>query len=92
MWYAPIGFGMTFIIGLLLSYCLNMLCKKQEVVQDPNLFFPIIGNRIRRRQLGTLGINECELSKDVSGQRKYIFTINKSKEVENGDDISITKI
>ncbi|XP_043259274.1 putative sodium-dependent multivitamin transporter [Colletes gigas] len=92
MWYGPLGFVLTFVVGLTLSYCLKLLFKKQKVELDPNLFFPIIGNRIRRRHKQSSEINECETPRDTSTHKKYIFSINKSSNLENRDGTSTTKV
>lgn len=89
MWYGPLGFVLTFIIGLSLSYCWKLLFKEPKVELDPNLFFPIIGNRIRRRHRNILEANENDTPKD---QRKYMFTINLSNDAENANGGSTTKL
>ena len=89
MWYCPLGFVLTFVIGLLLSYCWKLLFKEPKVELDPNLFFPIIGNRIRRRHRNILEANDNDTPKD---QRKYMFTINLSNDAENANGGSTTKL
>ncbi|XP_053989378.1 putative sodium-dependent multivitamin transporter [Hylaeus volcanicus] len=92
MWYGPLGFVITFAIGLSFSYCLNLLSKKEKVELDPNLFFPVIRNRIYRRREQTLRSKSNETPKDTSAQRKYMFTDNKPASEENMDEVCTTKI
>ncbi|XP_076236183.1 putative sodium-dependent multivitamin transporter [Calliopsis andreniformis] len=92
MWYCPLGFVMTVIMGLLLSYCWKLIFKEESVELDPDLYFPIIGNRIRRRRQHILETNENEVSRNTATQRKYIFSTNSSKEVDNINNVTTTKL
>ncbi|CAL7942190.1 unnamed protein product [Xylocopa violacea] len=90
MWYCPLGFLMTFIIGLFLSFCLRRIFKKQKVELDPDLFFPITAKRIRRRRRQLSDCSENELPKDDTTQ-KYVFSINSSTDTEIAREVS-TKV
>ncbi|XP_071873914.1 putative sodium-dependent multivitamin transporter isoform X1 [Bombus fervidus] len=93
MWYAPIGFLITFIIGLGLSYCLDRIYKEPKVGLDTNLFFPLIGERIRRRNREISGSSENVISKNVTTHKKYIFNVNSANDVvETFDDTNTTKL
>lgn len=83
---------MTMVIGLLLSYCCKLLRKEETVELDPNLYFPVIANRIRRKQQRILEMSEDQIQKDTATHRKYIFTLNSSKEVENNGKVTTTKL
>ncbi|CAK9818230.1 Putative sodium-dependent multivitamin transporter [Anthophora plagiata] len=89
MWYGPLGFVMTFVIGLLLSYCLKQIFQERKVELDDNLFFPIVGKRIRCRREQTTGINENEVPKHTTAHKKYVFTI---KNTESTEEINTTKV
>ncbi|KOC64350.1 Putative sodium-dependent multivitamin transporter [Habropoda laboriosa] len=82
MWYSPLGFVLTFVIGLLLSYCFKQIFQEEKVELDVNLYFPIVGERIRRRREQTTEINENEVPKDAAAHRKYVFTINDAEATE----------
>lgn len=75
---------MTFVLGLLLSYFLNTLYKRQKTELDPNLYFPVIGNRIRRRQM-ILGI-------DDGGQEKYTFTVVSCNDTDKNGEVNNTRV
>ena len=83
---------MSFIIGLSLSYCLNRISKQQRVKIDYNLFFPIIGERIRRRNEGIFDDDENVISKNESAPKKYIFNINSANNAETSDYFNTTKL
>lgn len=91
MWYCPLGFVLTFVIGLLLSVCLNHMFKKPKVELDVNLFFPLVGERIRRKRERILESND-DVPKDNTAQRKYIFTIKSTNDRENMNEYNITKV
>ncbi|XP_029046788.2 putative sodium-dependent multivitamin transporter [Osmia bicornis bicornis] len=92
MWYCPLGFVLTFVIGLLLSVCINRMFKKPKVELDINLFFPLVGERIRRRRERILESSEDDVPKDNTTQRKYVFTIKPTNDRENMDEYNITKV
>lgn len=93
MWYAPIGFLMTFIFGLGLSYCLNRIYKEPKVGLDTNLFFPLIGERIRHRNREISSSSENVVSKNATAHKKYIFNVNSANDVvEPSDDTNTTKL
>lgn len=50
MWYSPLGFLITFILGLFVSNLSRLFTKDQSDELDPNLFFPLIARRIRYRR------------------------------------------
>lgn len=86
MWYCPLGFLTTFVIGLLLSFGFKRIFNEQKVEPDPNLYFPVIANRIRRR------IEENQPSNDSGAPRKYLFTANAINDSVTSDKYSTTKV
>ncbi|KAG5308544.1 SC5A8 protein, partial [Pseudoatta argentina] len=50
MWYSPLGFLITFILGLIISNISRLFFKKQNDELDTNLFFPVLARRIRYRR------------------------------------------
>ncbi|XP_011881261.1 PREDICTED: putative sodium-dependent multivitamin transporter isoform X2 [Vollenhovia emeryi] len=82
MWYSPIGFLITFILGLLVSYLSRLFIKNETDDLDANLFFPVIARRIRARQGNDVG-SEGNSSLD----RKYSFS-----DVIHGKDNAADKI
>jgi len=50
MWYSPLGFIITFILGLLISNLSRLFIKNENDELDTNLFFPVIARRIRYRR------------------------------------------
>lgn len=51
MWYSVIGFVITMTIGYVISIISRNLCQKEEDVElNPDLFFPFIARRIRKRR------------------------------------------
>lgn len=92
MWYCPLGFVITFVIGLFLSFCLNRMLKKPKVELDLNLYFPLVAKRIRRKRREPSETSEKEVSKNTITRRKYIFTINSTGDTENTEEINITKV
>ncbi|KAK2576668.1 hypothetical protein KPH14_005329 [Odynerus spinipes] len=49
MWYCPLGFLSTFLIGWIISWLTRIIFKEKEIALDPNLFTPIVASRIRKR-------------------------------------------
>ncbi|XP_025073506.1 putative sodium-dependent multivitamin transporter [Pogonomyrmex barbatus] len=70
MWYSPLGFLITFVIGLLVSNLFRLFRKTQNDELDTNLFFPVVARRILYRRR-----NDAE---DEAGNypldRKYSFS------------------
>ncbi|XP_043479818.1 putative sodium-dependent multivitamin transporter [Leptopilina heterotoma] len=50
MWYCPIGFVIAIVIGFFISFVENMVSGRKEEYKDPNLFFPMVAKRLRRKQ------------------------------------------
>lgn len=77
MWYAPLGFLITFILGLIISGLSRLFIKNQNNKLDPNLFFPVIARRIRYRRRNDVEINDVT---NYTLERKYSFSniIHKS--------------
>ena len=71
MWYCPLGFVITFVIGLLVSWITNLVGKEDKEMKNPDLFFPVIGNRMRRSRRQN-SVSAYELS------RKYIFEVESN--------------
>ncbi|KAG7212483.1 hypothetical protein KM043_012796 [Ampulex compressa] len=82
MWYSPLGFVITFGIGFLVSNVSRIVFGKRQADLDPNLFFPIIGNRIRRRRRRHLEAAETATPTAVA-LRKYSLTSMNAVENEN---------
>lgn len=80
MWYCPIGFAITFVIGLLVSWIGIIVCGRDDEVKDPDLFFPVIANRMRKREIQE-PLSPYEMS------RKYEFSADSIK-----SDKSSTKL
>lgn len=68
MWYSPLGFLITFIFGLLVSYLFRLFIKDQDDDLDADLFFPVIARRIRERRR-----HDVENEEESLG-RKYPFS------------------
>ncbi|XP_012235172.2 putative sodium-dependent multivitamin transporter [Linepithema humile] len=81
MWYCPLGFLITFILGLFISSLSRLLIKGQSKELDLNLFFPLIARRIRYRRRAD--VNEL--------RRKYPFS-NICEIRENSSDEIGTKL
>ncbi|XP_018301707.1 putative sodium-dependent multivitamin transporter isoform X1 [Mycetomoellerius zeteki] len=50
MWYSPLGFLITFMLGLVISNLSRLIFKKQNDELDTDLFFPVLARRIRYRR------------------------------------------
>ncbi|XP_011699583.1 PREDICTED: putative sodium-dependent multivitamin transporter [Wasmannia auropunctata] len=50
MWHCPIGFLITFLLGLLVSNLSRLFVINQNDEIDTNLFFPVIARRIHSRR------------------------------------------
>ncbi|XP_043283568.1 putative sodium-dependent multivitamin transporter [Venturia canescens] len=50
MWYTPIGFLCTIVLGFALSVLIRKLSKNTIVEPEPDLFTPIVAARMRRRR------------------------------------------
>ncbi|KAK2578004.1 hypothetical protein KPH14_008433 [Odynerus spinipes] len=87
MWYGPLGFLITFFVGLLVSNIAQYVFKQPQNELDPNLFFPIIGKRMSTKQCLNLECNESVKSK-TKVQGKYIFNANVEDETEHSDKIN----
>ncbi|XP_046736678.1 putative sodium-dependent multivitamin transporter [Diprion similis] len=51
MWYAPLGFIVSVVIGLAVSTLIGLLSKKTPREIDPDLFTPLVAKRVRRRRV-----------------------------------------
>ncbi|XP_011171988.2 putative sodium-dependent multivitamin transporter [Solenopsis invicta] len=85
MWYSPLGFLITFILGLLISNLSRLFSKKQKDKLDPNLYFPVISRRIRYRR------NKIEDDGISPLDRKYSFN-DEIYEKDNNIDKICTKL
>ncbi|KAL0106500.1 hypothetical protein PUN28_016304 [Cardiocondyla obscurior] len=82
MWYCPIGFLITFLVGLLFSNLFRLYFKNENDKLDINLFFPVVARRIlkqRRTNITNEGISPLD--------RKYSFS-----DVIHGKDNATDKI
>lgn len=53
MWYNPLGLAITLIVGYVTSLITNKIFYKNAREPEPNLFFPFLAARIRRRREDT---------------------------------------
>ncbi|XP_043276409.1 putative sodium-dependent multivitamin transporter [Venturia canescens] len=91
MWYSPIGFIMTLVVGLIVSYFDRLVFKQDRVYLDPDLFFPIIGKRLRKDRQIDNGDNTSERNiADVRSLKKYSF--EKKNFVTEMNDETVTHI
>ncbi|KYN11813.1 Putative sodium-dependent multivitamin transporter [Trachymyrmex cornetzi] len=82
MWYSPLGFLITFILGLVISNLSHLFFKKQNEELDTNLFFPVLARRIYYRRC-----MDVENERNSSLNRKYSLT-----DVIHGKDDAADKI
>ncbi|XP_018397564.1 PREDICTED: putative sodium-dependent multivitamin transporter [Cyphomyrmex costatus] len=66
MWYSPLGFLITFMLGLIISNLSRLFFKTQNDELDTNLFFPVLARRIRYRRC-----MDVENERSSSLNRKY---------------------
>lgn len=79
MWYAPLGFLITVIVGLIVSNIVRCTFKRTRKELDPNLFFPIIGKRLRNKR--SLRFEDREfIDSHNKVQGKYTFNIDVSSD------------
>lgn len=78
MWYAPLGFLITVIVGLLVSNIVRCMFRRTQKELDPNLFFPVIGKRLRKKQ--SLHIECSEFTEHNKVQGKYKFNVNATSD------------
>lgn len=50
MWYSPIGFVTSTIIGYAASYVLRFFFKEESIEMDPDLLVPFLASRLRRKR------------------------------------------
>ncbi|XP_035741642.1 uncharacterized protein LOC118450204 [Vespa mandarinia] len=74
MWYAPLGFLITVIVGLLVSNIVRCTFKRTQKELDPNLFFPIIGKRLRKEQSSHF---ECSQFVNLHNKVQEKYTFNR---------------
>ncbi|XP_011686228.1 PREDICTED: putative sodium-dependent multivitamin transporter [Wasmannia auropunctata] len=82
MWYSPLGFLITFVLGLLVSNLSRLFMKNPNDEVDANLFFPVIARRIRYRRR-----NDIENEGSSPLDRKYSLN-----EIIHGKDDASNKI
>ncbi|XP_011704411.1 PREDICTED: putative sodium-dependent multivitamin transporter [Wasmannia auropunctata] len=58
MWYSPLGFLITFLLGLLVSNLSHLFIKNQNDQLDINLFFPVVARRIHSKRRNKTAIEE----------------------------------
>lgn len=83
MWYAPLGFLITFILGLFISSLFRLFIKDQNDKLDPNLFFPVIARRIYYRRRRDINIAIDDIG-NYTLESKYSFsdTIHKNNSAD----------
>ncbi|XP_014225600.1 putative sodium-dependent multivitamin transporter [Trichogramma pretiosum] len=57
IWYSVIGFAITIIVGILVSYIIRATHGNFNDELDPELFFPVIAKRIRKRRQARNALN-----------------------------------
>ncbi|XP_014206986.1 putative sodium-dependent multivitamin transporter [Copidosoma floridanum] len=80
MWYSAIGFIITMVIGYAVSHLSRIFNKKDADELDPDLFFPFVSRRIKRRRqhLTEIDVN-LSLQKSCLPDSKY-NNISKDRE------------
>ncbi|EFN89062.1 putative sodium-dependent multivitamin transporter [Harpegnathos saltator] len=58
MWYCPLGFLITFVVGLVVSNLFHLCNKNQNDDLDLKLFFPLVARRIRYRRSTDVALND----------------------------------
>ncbi|XP_066602044.1 putative sodium-dependent multivitamin transporter [Prorops nasuta] len=82
MWYCPIGFFLAYFVGLIVSYLSRCILGNKMTDLDPNLFFPIFGKRIERRQERAAEERQNGFT-DNALSTKYSFNSGKTDYSEN---------
>lgn len=85
IWYSAISFVITFIIGLAVSYLSRSMYDDQDAELDPDLFFPFVAKRIRRRRE-----RQIEIGGNLSSNSLYMFDStfqDHKKSTEQNSDI-----
>ncbi|XP_046414082.1 putative sodium-dependent multivitamin transporter [Neodiprion fabricii] len=62
MWYAPMGFIVSMVIGLAVSNLIGLLSKNTPREIDPDLFTPLIAKRVRRRRVNVSKTSNIQIS------------------------------
>ncbi|XP_011699610.1 PREDICTED: putative sodium-dependent multivitamin transporter [Wasmannia auropunctata] len=86
LWYPPIGFLITFLLGMLVSNLSGLFIKNQNNELDINLFFPVIARRICSRRR-----NDIAIEKSSSLDRRYSVS-DVIHEKDNAADKIDTKL
>ncbi|OXU26138.1 hypothetical protein TSAR_003324 [Trichomalopsis sarcophagae] len=68
IWYSAIGFVITMFIGIVISYLTRAMCKKEDDELDPDLFFPFIAKRMRKRMQF-----QAEMETNLTTNALYVF-------------------
>jgi hypothetical protein len=63
MWYVVIGFLVTLLVGIIISYIISWCSKEPDTVYNPDLFAPLVRSYVKRRyQTRTAVHDEDEVS------------------------------
>ena len=49
LWYVVIGFLLTLLVGVIVSYVVTWFSKEAETIPNPDLFSPLIQGCVKRR-------------------------------------------
>ncbi|XP_015592267.1 putative sodium-dependent multivitamin transporter [Cephus cinctus] len=85
IWYSAIGFLITVVVGLLVSNLARIVLKEEKEKLNPDLFFTIIGNRMRNREKSPREDNGLSII-DLEVQKKLTFNGRERQEREQGND------
>ncbi|XP_012280969.1 putative sodium-dependent multivitamin transporter [Orussus abietinus] len=89
MWYAPLGFLITIIVGLVVSNLVYLCSGRERVECDPDLFFPFVSTRLRRKLRLNTESNGHQIPSIVL-QRKYTF--DDDHDVSQRDQVASTVV
>lgn len=93
MWYSPIGFIITLVLGLVVSYFGRLVLKERRRHLDPDLFFPIVGKRLRRHREIDNGDSASDKNiADGDSLKKYSFKKNKKTFFPDKNSETVTHV
>lgn len=73
MWYCPLGFLVTVIVGCITSWIARRIFKEKLTEVDPSLLSPIMAERVRKRREKTSEFRSTiVLDKDGDRTNTYI--------------------
>ena len=75
-WYAPIGFSVNVIIGVILSYILKDPCEKKLL--SPSLVIPFVSKLSPKKMMQHESIKTFD---DLNGEVEELKELNKNKSI-----------